>query len=36
MPTPELEVLPSEEAIRDRVAELAAQISDDYSKETML
>ncbi len=33
MPTTELEVLLSEETIRDRVAELAAQISDDYKAE---
>ena len=33
MPTPELEVLLSEEAIRDRVTELATQISDDYKAE---
>ncbi len=33
MPTPELEVLLSEEAIRDRVTELATQISNDYKAE---
>ena len=33
MPTPELEVLLSEEALRDRVTELATQISDDYKAE---
>ena len=33
MPTPELEVLLSEEALHDRVTELATQISDDYKAE---
>ncbi|GMR22647.1 MAG: hypoxanthine phosphoribosyltransferase [Acidobacteriota bacterium] len=33
MPGPELEVLLSEEAILDRVTELATQISDDYKAE---
>jgi len=33
MPTPELEVLLSEERIRERVTELATQISDDYKAE---
>jgi hypoxanthine phosphoribosyltransferase len=33
MRTPELEVLLSEETIRERVTELAKQISDDYSAE---
>ncbi len=33
MPTPELEVLLSEETIRERVAELAIQISHDYKAE---
>lgn len=33
MPTPELEVLLSEETIRERVSELATQISDDYKAE---
>ncbi len=33
MPTPELEVLLSEEALHDRVTELATQISADYKAE---
>lgn len=33
MPTPELEVLLSEEAISERVTELATQISNDYEAE---